>query len=570
MPSATPRPENRRTPTRSNAPAAAGVASATPRRRRVRGLLLATFFLGLGGLYGLVPPSPDQFELTYVAWRLNAGAAPYAGVIDMNWPGAFWLHQAIAWLPQGPVFPWRLLDFAIAAAAAAATARWLKPALGPVAAAAVLLGYPLVYADPRLYWFSGQRDAVCFHLALLAAAWQVSSLRRPRASADLGVGALVAFAVLVKPLALVAAPALLVHNLLHRGQPLGRGLRRAGWNVIGGSATLLIALVLVRLQGAPWPGLVDAAFVYNLIAQGDNALPAATLLALLGRFAADVWAVFGTAALVGLGLLAARAGAAGPGADARRLVLVLLPAGLAVYLLQGKGFNYHLSWLHGTVMIVALATAGVAAGTAARGFARGRLAVPRPVSVASLVLAAAVGVALAAKAANQLKPAAAAAGFTPRAAYLADFNAGVGTTFAEAEALAAALRAKVPPGVEPQAVPAFVFADATSINLLSGRPLPTAFYYPRVLIAVHGSPGSADLARRWDERFARELAAADVDEAWLSADILGIARSKNAPVAAVVDAWLAAGFEPHGRVGGLEHWVRRGPAATGLNAPARP
>ena len=536
-------------------------------RSLLRGCLAGVFFGVLAGLYALVPPSPDQFELTYVAWRLNAGARPYADVIDMNWPGAFWLHQLIAWLPQGPLYPWRVLDFAVMLAGVAATARWLgrTPGLGRPAALAALVGYPLLYADPRWYWFSGQRDALCFHLVLLAAAWHLRSLRPGGRSpaAAVAVGAAVGFATLVKPLALLAAPVLLAHGVLRRG-PAASKARRFGWNAAGGMAVFAASAAALALQGAPWQETLDAAWTYNRIGQADNALPPGQLLRVAADHAADSWAVLGPVAAAGL-LLAARRPERGL-RDAAGLVWALLPAAALLYLLQGKGFVYHLAWVQGLVHLVALATAGACAGAAWRGLARGpvrgRGRAGRAAPAAAALLCGLVAVAVAVKAASLRAPASASIGVLPRADFLARFSAGPGTTFAQAEALAAGLRAAVPAGEAPERHPVLVHGDAVSINLLSGRPLPTAFYYPRVLKAVHrgGRSGAgAGLAARWNARFAAELEAADPPLAFIGEDVLREAEAAGAPSAAVLRAWLQERYRPAGRVGGLLRYERQWP-----------
>ena len=524
-------------------------------RSLLRGLLAGLFFGGLACLYALVPPSPDQFELTYVAWRLNAGARPYADVIDMNWPAAFWLHQLIAWLPQGPLYPWRLLDFAVTLAGVAAVARWLRrtPGLGRPAALAVLLGYPLLYADPRWYWFSGQRDALCFHLVLVAATLQGPAFSAGRRGPAAAVGALVGFATLVKPLALLAAPALLAYGLLRGGTPRAR-VRAFGWNCAGGLAVLGLAAAGLALQGAPWPETVDAAWTYNRIGQTDSGLSVGGLLRLAAAHAADSWAVLGPVAALGLLLGTPKRGTR----DAALLAWTLLPAALAFYLLQGKGFAYHLAWAQGLVHLVALATVGACAGRVSRALAERRAGVrawAAPAAAAALVCL--VALAVAAKGASLRGPAAAMLGWLPRAEYLARFNAGPGTTFSQAEALATELRAAVPAGASPGAFPVLVYGDAVSINLMSGRPLPTAFYYPRVLKAMHGGDAGgtdgagAELSARWDARFAAELAAARPPVVLVGADVLREAGEAGVPSAAALRAWLAEHYAPSGRVGGL-------------------
>lgn len=529
----------------------------------------AVWLAAIGLLYALLPPSPDQFELTYVAWRLNQGGVPYETVIDMNWPAAFWLHQAIAWLPQGPLFPWRVLDYLLMLAGVGATAGWLwrTPGLGRPAALAVLLAYPMLYADPRAYWFAGQRDAVCFHLSLLAAALQMASVRaagpspghsRRFAACAIATGAVVAFSTLVKPLALLAAPALLLASLVSP-EPWTVKARRFGWNVAGGLGAWALAAIALALQGAPLQATIDAAWTYNLTGQKNTNLSLGGLLAIGATYTWDALKLIAIAAAATLVFATIRGQRGGAAADARRLAWCFVPAAILFYVLQGKGFVYHLAWVQGLVSVVALVAAGAALPVAARGFARGRMAVPRGQSVAAALVVLAVLASVGIKSLAHRPPLAVLAGAMPRAEFLAHQAAGPGTTFAEAEALAAELAAALPEGANPEDHPVLVYGDAVSINLLSGRPLTNAFYYPRVLTAMHrgGEADDSPIVHRWDERFARELRASTPPKVFICDAVQSEARAAGVPAAAVLDAWLAERYRPAGRVGGLLRYERK-------------
>ena len=183
------------------------------------------------------------------------------------------------------------------------------------------------------------------------------------------------------------------------------------------------------------------------------------------------------------------------------------------------------------------------------------MARPRRVSIAcALVFLCVLGTVLV-KAAPYRAPLAVLAGVLPRADFLDRQLAGPGTSFAEAESIAAEVRASLPAGANPEDHPVLVFGDAVSINLLSGRPLPTAFYYPRVLTAMH--TGGSAMADRWDARFAAELAATTPPVVYIGESVLNQARDADVPAAAVLEAWLAERYRPAGRIGGLLRYERK-------------
>ena len=138
-------------------------------------------------------------------------------------------------------------------------------------------------------------------------------------------------------------------------------------------------------------------------------------------------------------------------------------------------------------------------------------------------------------------PLAVLAGVLPRADFLDRQLAGPGTSFAEAESIAAEVRASLPAERTPRTTPCSSSATPSS-STCSGRPLPTAFYYLCVLTAMH--TGGSAMADCWDARFAAELAATTPPVVYIGESVLNQARDADVPAAAVLEAWLAERMPP--------------------------
>src|SRR5436190_17561782 len=111
-------------------------------KRHWKWLVGATWLLS-GALYLTLPPSPDQFECSYMGWRVLEGDVPYRDFVDMNWPGLIWIHALATALFGNRIWSWHLLDFALLAMSGGFLADLVRRAAGRTAAFFALLLYPV-------------------------------------------------------------------------------------------------------------------------------------------------------------------------------------------------------------------------------------------------------------------------------------------------------------------------------------------------------------------------------------------------------------------------------------------
>ena len=289
----------------------------------------------------------DAPLMHYVAWRISEGAVPYRDVFDMNFPGVYVLHLLVVTVLGTGDLAWRLFDLG-----------WLVLTAGLVGALVwpwgrgAAVGAGVMFALYHLAggaWQAGQRDfLLCAFLlggALGVARWLEwppgARARGWLVSGGLALGA----ATTVKPHALVLAAALAVLVVV------------AAWRDGGGVAAPLGALV----AGA---AAVPAAMLAWLAAAG--ALPAwraivldylVPLYARLGRGAGwnvyrpDVWIALGAGAVVS----AASALAAGRFGARHAVAALGVLYGVAHFVGQGKGWEYHLYPLAAFVAVLLFA-----------------------------------------------------------------------------------------------------------------------------------------------------------------------------------------------------------------------
>ena len=276
----------------------------------------------------------DAPLMHYVAWRISQGAAPYRDLFDMNFPGVYVLHLlVVTGLGTGDL-AWRLFDLGWLALTAATLGALVWP-WGRGAAIGAGLTFALYHLAGGA-WQAGQRDfLLCVFLlggALGVARW-LESPPAARARASLACGGL----------ALGAATTLKPHAVLLAAALAGLVVLRA-WRDRGGVAAPLGVFVGGALA-AP------AAMLAWLAAAG--ALPAWRAIVLdyliplysrLGRHTA--WAIYrpGTWIPLGAGVAISAASAlAGGRFGARHAVAALgVLYGVAHFVGQGKGWEYHL------------------------------------------------------------------------------------------------------------------------------------------------------------------------------------------------------------------------------------
>jgi hypothetical protein len=274
----------------------------------------------------------DVALMHYVAWRIGDGAVPYRDLFDMNQPGTYLLHLAVLRTLGGSDLAWRVFDLAwlglTAGLIAAFATRW--GALAAAAGALVFATYHLAGGA----WQAGQRDFVLCAFLLLGVLGVARALERRRWGSLAWSGAALGAGITLKPHAALFAGMLVVTVAVVVGRALGmRAACRATVTFVAAIAVAPIAVLgwLAANGGlAPWWYIVTAYLV--------------PLYSRLGRN--SPWTVYRWYAWVPLGtgvLLSLAIGAARRALDVRHLLAVVgVMYGLAHYVGQGKGWEYHL------------------------------------------------------------------------------------------------------------------------------------------------------------------------------------------------------------------------------------
>jgi hypothetical protein len=298
--------------------------------------------------------------LHYIAARILDGAAPYRDLFDMNFPGVYVVHVLALRLFGPGDAGFRAFDLTLLGLVAVGLFLMVTPhgrAAGVLAAALFWLYH--VAGGP---WRTAQRDLILC-LPLAAAAIASLSYARTGRGLALGVAGLaLGSAAWIKPHALVLAP--LVAALAWR-PPGGRGDADRAARLL----TLAVGCLVPAVPVLVWLGMTQSLGAFLDIVGGY-------LVPLYSRLGRDLlwpmlWLEVGPWVLVGLGLwalfglIALRRNGAASGETA------ILGAGAAYgvlhFLLQGKGWGYHLYPL--ALFAIALGAAGL--GTAARAGRRG-------------------------------------------------------------------------------------------------------------------------------------------------------------------------------------------------------
>lgn len=318
----------------------------------------AAYALGLAWVYSLQLPSPDQAIFQYIGWRASEGSTLYADVAEQNWPGIMYLHEASLRLFGAGARSWRLVDFLLLLVGAFSLRHLVARSAGELAGLLVLGLYPWIYVAQDA-WFAGQRDVVATHVLLGAGVvfLGLDGSSRPGRAALLG--ALAAYATLIRPTYLLAAPLfLLVDQLTAKARQ--RTLRRRGLDALFAAAGLATVFGAAALGALALGSLDDwylQTIVFNTTAYGGLQQDRWTTLTALADAARD-WLPVAPVGLFGLGLWAQRSRF-----DAPWLVVVgLALMSVTSALVQNKGFGYHL----GAVPQALAAGMAVAVGAALR------------------------------------------------------------------------------------------------------------------------------------------------------------------------------------------------------------
>jgi hypothetical protein len=363
-------------------PTSAGEPARAPVAVALAALVALVGWLGWRSLdWPLVHDAP---VMHYVAWRIADGAVPYRDLFDMNFPGVYLVHLAVVQALGPGDLAWRLADLAVLAAAALALAALVAP-WGRRAAAGAALFFALYHLAGGA-WQAGQRDILLCPL-LLAGALGVARWAEARAGGrrrmTLACGGLALGAsVTIKPHAAAFAAGLGVLVAVTAWRA-GQGPAPVAWFLAGVAAVPAAVVVWLAAAGAlpAWRAIV-VDYLVPLYARLGRPAPWAV-------YRAHVWIPVATGAGLSLAsaVAARRVGA--------RHVVVTLGAlyGLAHWLGQGKGWEYHLYPL--AAFTAALLFAGVEPA----------LARPRRPAAAALLACVVVAVALLGAKAVEASPA---------------------------------------------------------------------------------------------------------------------------------------------------------------------
>lgn len=442
-------------------------------------------WLVCGALYLSLPPSPDQFEHSYLGWRLLRGAVPYRDVIDMNWPGVLWMHTLSAALFGNQLWSWRALDLIMLAASAFFLRHLVNRAAGVVAANLSLLLYPLFYVSIG-QWFPGQHDTTAGQLLLPALWCHVRGYESRNWRWQVGTGMFLALAMLSKPTVGILGLLLPGHALLARVP-----LRPTSWHTAVTAAAciagLAVALLALLAQGTALAEVIEAVYTYNVWTQYLQRATPESLARSWYTLHVVVLHVLSFLAALGAGwLLRGARGCIGAAA-----LHVLWLTGVLSFLLQQRGFMYHL----GPAFI---AIVGLAAAALGRCLELGRRYGAAPwgtlVGALPLLVALAAGAKKLHDTYEGLPEAIREGNYD---LFLAKFKEGDGLNVAQALALARQIEREIPPEET-----VLVLGTASSMNFLSRRAQPTRLYYAPML--VNARP-PLPMANRWIRAFEQDL-----------------------------------------------------------------
>jgi hypothetical protein len=284
----------------------------------------------------------------YVAWLMSQGAVPYRDVFDMNFPGAYLVHLAVLrGLGPGDL-GWRLFDLAwlgaTAAAAAAFAVRWGAVASG---LAAVLIA---LYHLAGSAWQAGQRDFLLCPLlivgALGVARWAETRGRGALVWGGLALGA----SMTIKPHTLLLTTAL--------GAVIAVSAWRAGDGVGAPLALFIVGAAVAPIAIGGWLATAGALPAWRAIVV-DYLVP---LYTRLGRTSG--WNVYRPETWLPIvaGVVLSVAGALAAGRFGARHAVASLGVlyGVAHFVGQGKGWEYHLYPLAAFALLSLVAEVGPA------------------------------------------------------------------------------------------------------------------------------------------------------------------------------------------------------------------
>lgn len=451
--------------------------------------LFALFtWLASGVLYLWLPPSPDQFNLSYMGWRLLSGDRPYVDFIDVNWPGVIGLHALATGMFGVHLWTWRALDFLLFGLSTLFLVDVVRSAAGQLAARACAIISPVLYVAVG-YWMAGQPDMSAAQF-LLVAMW--CHLRGYEAASwrwNLWTGVAIGLAMLCKPTAGAILPLLAVQALWF-GKPWREVLLHSLVAGLGLLGPLCAAVLILSAVGTPPSALFESTVTLVFAVQYVDEVMGKdrSLLVMLLDTHARKWADVTLAALPAVAWLFTQ--------RKKSLAATVLPVlwltGLISYFVQARGLPYHLApCFVALIGLFAISTAVLVDGRFGLGQLRG-IALP----AAALVVIASQGYKLGLLYSGL--PGAWLAG--DASSHLTRFSAIDDITVDDAAKFARRVESDTSSNC------VLVIGRVSAINYLSQRKQPTRFYYfPVIARAVPPLP----MASHWGALWAADLRATD-------------------------------------------------------------
>jgi hypothetical protein len=298
-----------------------------------------------GAYYCSTPPSPDQSIFDYIAWQGIQGVQWYSGSFEMTWPGILLIHEIGIRLFGVHLWTARATDMLLLQAAILSIAIFLYCAGLRKALVIFVIVYPIIYVTSGP-WVAGHRDIMAAHFLIASAAVALAVLNRPLLAVFVS-GTIIGCAVLIRPTYLSFAPAIWIGIFyLHR-----RDINHIFSALLLCAGILLFPLIfaIAGWQRGTLDDWLTQTFWFVLevypVAEGRarlfglffNDLHALMLwLAFAGVLGALLW--FGTRRL----------------AVEAVMICGMFFTFVLSYLVQNKGFAYHLGGLIPLFLIVAL------------------------------------------------------------------------------------------------------------------------------------------------------------------------------------------------------------------------
>jgi hypothetical protein len=291
------------------------------------------------------PMVQDAATMHYAVFLIERGWTPYRDFQDVNMPGSY-LVTGVAMHLLGPGnLGWRLFDLSLMAAAAAAYWAIARPysRFAALWAAALLL---VVHARDGIQQ-AGQRDLVMAVLELAAVAFLLLCLRQRRWWLMVPFGLCMGLASTIKPTAGPLGLALLALGVWqwrrsaaeHHGPAEHQGPRRVGagmWTIgLAGLLAMLAPIAGVLGVLALWGALGSFWWIVHTLIPYYSSLDRQTAAFLLTHSVAPLMVV------VALWMGCLLGGGRPRLAFERAALWVCAIAGLASYVVQGKGLTYH-------------------------------------------------------------------------------------------------------------------------------------------------------------------------------------------------------------------------------------